>query len=403
MFKRSTSLKKIAVIFTASLAIASVATPILNYSLMLGANAEASTLASLQNDNEENSGPVTIKYVGPTGKDLIYPEVVTVKVGDALNITRKNIGMYMVFQGVDGDLNGKFTSDLQTITFRYTHEPVKFTVVSEDEDHNPIADDIVETYDESNPTLMNGSMFKKAGWSIDYDSSTYDEGDQSVTFRQLLDMSGTNDIDELTQVMNDQITTNVTDTHHVWSGPDIVCKAVYKRDVVAGEPLTVKYRDTKGNKIAGDNQFQGNVGQTIDITPKVIDHYNWISGSPQATISDSPTEITLTYEKQSSETDSNDQTNSSNGTTNQNNNATTPKLSQNLANDSKVNLASLGNTKTNTSKSFTNWNSSQLPQGQQSDELPITGMNNTGWLTLLGILSVLAGSLFIFKKPHQSK
>lgn len=325
------------------------------------------------------------------------------KVGDALKITRKNIGMNMVFQSVDGNLNGKFTSDPQTITFCYTHEPVEFTFVSEDEDHNQIADDIVGTYDESNPALLDGAMFKKVGWSINYDVSTYSEGDQSLTFRQLLDMSGTTDIDGLAQFINDQLTTNITDTHHVWTGQDVVGKVVYKRDIVAGAPLTVKYRDTKGNKIADDDQFQGNVGQVINVMPKEIDRYSWISGSTQATISDTPTEITLTYQAQASDANNSDQSHPSNGPTNQNTNPTTPNISQNLANNSRISLTSIGDTKTNTSRRFTTWNSSQLPQGQQSDELPITGMNNMAWLTLLGILSVLTGSLFFFKKPRQFK
>lgn len=357
-------LTKIAINFSASLAIACTASPMLNSSLVMGTDAEASTfttpaIGSTNNSeifdlndqstvapaqNEENSSTVTIRYIGPTGKDLIYPEEVTGKVGDDLNITRKNIGMNMVFQGVDGDLNGKFTSDPQTITFRYTHEPVKFTLISEDEDHNPIADDIVETYDESNPALLNGSMFKKAGWSIDYDASTYTEGNQALTFRQLLDMSRTNDIDELAQFLNDQLATNMTDTHHVWTSQDVVAKAVYKRDIVSGAPLTVKYRDTQGNKIADDDQFQGNVGQVINVNPKEIDNYNWLSGSTQTTISDSPTEITLTYETKNSDTDINNQNNSSNKTTNQDTNSTTPKISQNLA-KSNNNMTNIGKQK----------------------------------------------------------
>lgn len=350
---------------------------------------------------DQQSGMVIVKYVDiADGHTVKSTQTLYGIVGQDLNLTPQVVHS-MDYVGVEGNPNGKYTTDPQTIVFEYKRTPMNITISSFDEAGNSLGADDNLQFTGQNYDLFHGDMLDRAGWTIDLDESLYSELGQSVTLRQMMEMSNSTTADEMANFMNEKLKTDtVIDENHDYIQADVTIKVVYKQVPKTEGTINVHFVDTEGNSISDDQQLSGLIGSQYTITPKVIAGYVFKSASN--VISGGFTEdgqtVTLTYEKQSSETDSNDQTNSSNGTTNQNNNATTPKISQNLANDSKVNLASLGNTKMNTSRSFTTWNSSQLPEGKQSDELPITGMNKTEWLTLLGILIVLMSSILIVRR-----
>jgi LPXTG-motif cell wall-anchored protein len=223
----------------------------------------------------------------------------------------------------------------------------------------------------------------------------------------MMEMSNSTTAEDLANFMNDKLRTDtIIDESHDYIQVDSKIKAVYKQVPKTEGTVSVQYVDTDGNVIGNPEQLSGLIGSKFTVTPKTIGGYNFkvADNSLSGDFTDEDQTVTLTYEQVNDTANSNNSDNhTSNGTTDQNINATKPSASQNLANGSIINLASLGNTKTNTSRSSTTWNVSSLPQGQQEDVLPSTGMKSTSWLTLLGVVMVLLSSLFVLKKTRHTK
>ena len=90
----------------------------------------------------EITGKLTVHYVDEeTGRELTEEEVKTGKVGDPYTTEEKEFDGYKLHK-VEGDKEGEFTEEDQTVTYYYTRPESDVTVKYVDEDGNPLADDV---------------------------------------------------------------------------------------------------------------------------------------------------------------------------------------------------------------------------------------------------------------------
>jgi hypothetical protein len=134
-----TDLKRYPLVFTTILLLSSLTgleqasantdTPI-NYDTQ-----QASTTA------DQNSGMVTVKYVDiADGHSIKSTNEFFGTVGQDLNLTPPTVHS-MDYVGVEGNPNGKYTEEAQTIIFEYQRIPMNITISSFDEDGNSLGAD----------------------------------------------------------------------------------------------------------------------------------------------------------------------------------------------------------------------------------------------------------------------
>lgn len=97
--------------------------------------------------NPVKAAEVTTKYVDTEGNKISDEVVKTGNIGDDYTTEQKAIDGY-IFKEIQGNPTGKFTDQVQTVTYVYVKNPVKAAEVTAkyvDTDGNKISDDVVRT------------------------------------------------------------------------------------------------------------------------------------------------------------------------------------------------------------------------------------------------------------------
>ncbi|TYC51043.1 LPXTG cell wall anchor domain-containing protein [Weissella muntiaci] len=356
----------------------------------VNADVQAASQSSASSDDPQQMGTVTYQFIDmDSGEKIRDDETLTGKVGDTWSYDpRKHVHDYQMPNAVAFD--GAFTVKPQVIKAFFT--PAKDGSLNVYYKYSDQSGKEIKTTDSTTYGMWENfqadiNKFELNDWELDLDKSMY-----SVDFG-----GGVRIAASLRQLMG--MNTLAATVNQIHASPG------YGNDGIIGFNLvftrvksnvTVNYVDSDGNKIAENTQLSGMIGSQYSLSQKAIEGYTLksVDGDTSGEYGTEAQSVTYSYVKNEPISTTEDNSGS------QIINGSKPNDSQNLA-KATTNMTNIGQPKTNTSRSFTTWNSSQLPQGQQSDELPITGMNNMAWLTLLGILSVLTGSLFFFKKPRQ--
>ena len=228
----------------------------------------------------EVAGNITINYVDENGKVLKPAETVTGFVGNGYEVKEEDILDYD-YQGLGKNSaaeKGLFTADKQTITFVYNHKKSqipdletsgKLTINYVDENGQTILPSETKTgfvgngYNVTPKTISN---YEYVGLGADSASLTgkLDATDKSITLVYKFP------------------TGNVPDP-------------------VVGGALTINFVNKNGETVKPSETVSGFVGNTYDVTPETIDHYQYqglLDGSSSlvGTFTDKPQTITLMYD-----------------------------------------------------------------------------------------------------------
>ncbi|WP_146749491.1 MucBP domain-containing protein [Latilactobacillus sakei] len=134
-------------------------------------------------------GTVTAKYVDEKGQEIAKSEILSGKVGDQYTTTQKAIDGY-TFKKVEGTTTGKYTKDIQTVTYVYAKKAAvvteKGTVTAKyvDEKGQEIAKSEIlsgkvgDQYTTTQKTI-NGYTFKKVEGTT---TGKYTKAGQTVTY-----------------------------------------------------------------------------------------------------------------------------------------------------------------------------------------------------------------------------
>ncbi|MYV05340.1 MULTISPECIES: MucBP domain-containing protein [Furfurilactobacillus] len=331
-------------------------------------------------------GNISVNYVDENGNVLADAQHINGDVGRAYATTPKPIAGYSVSR-VDGNANGTFTTELQTVTYVYTKNIVQGA-------------DVLVTYvdqhgNEISPSeKLTGNIGDSFTSSIKpVDGYTFDhvEGSETGVF--------TNE--------------NQTITY------------VYTKDAVRGGDITVKYVDTEGNEIVPTQILSGNVGDTYETVVKHLNGYtlSTIDGNANGTFTNTDQTITYIYVKEDGQhpSDNNNDGNGDNPTV-----SAEPDYSDNAVDSETTNQMTPGQSAgllpTSVSSSYATSNlldsassqSQQFPQSEtannasrtadsHSEELPNTGMHENHLAAMVGaILLGLLGTIpFSSKRKHD--
>ncbi|OQO72564.1 hypothetical protein BH746_11705 [Enterococcus faecalis] len=210
--------------------------------------------------NPVKAAEVTTKYVDTDGNKISDEVVKTGNVGDDYTTEQKAIDGY-TFKEVRGNPMGKFTDQVQTVTYVYVKNPVKAAEVTAkyvDTDGNKISDEVVKT------------------GNVGDDYTTEQKAIDGYTFKEVRG----NPMGKFT----DQVQT-VT--------------YVYVKNPVKAAEVTAKYVDTDGNKISDEVVKTGNVGDDYTTEQKAIDGYTLkeVRGNPTGKFTDQVQTVTYVYMK----------------------------------------------------------------------------------------------------------
>ena len=206
-------------------------------------------------------GNVSVNYVDEDGNVLADVQHINGDVGRAYATTPKPIAGYSVSR-IDGNANGTFTTELQTVTYVYTKNIVKGA-------------DVLVTYVDQHGNEISPS-----------EKLTGNIGD-----------SFTSSVKPVDGYTFDHVEGNETG---VFTDEDQTITYVYTKDAVRGGDITVKYVDTDGNEIAPTQILSGNVGDTYETTIKHLDGYtlSTIDGNANGTFTNTDQTITYIYVKE---------------------------------------------------------------------------------------------------------
>ena len=206
-------------------------------------------------------GNVSVNYVDEDGNVLADVQHINGDVGRAYATTPKPIAGYSVSR-IDGNANGTFTTELQTVTYVYTKNIVKGA-------------DVLVTYVDQHGNEISPS-----------EKLTGNIGD-----------SFTSSVKPVDGYTFDHVEGNETG---VFTDEDQTITYVYTKDAVRGGDITVKYVDTDGNEIAPTQILSGNVGDTYETTIKHLDGYtlSTIDGNANGTFTNTDQTIRYIYVKE---------------------------------------------------------------------------------------------------------
>lgn len=334
---------------------------------------------------------VTVKYVDiADGHTVKRTQNLFGYIGQDLNLSAPVIDS-MNYVGVEGNPNGKYTTDSQTITFEYNRIPMNITISSFDEAGNLLGADDNLQFTGQNYDLFHGNMLDRAGWTIDLDKSLYSELGQSVTLRQMMEMSNSTTADEMANFMNEKLRTDtVIDEDHDYIQADVTIKVVYKQVLKTEGMVNVHYVDVSGNSISDDQQLSGLIGSQYTVSPKVIKGYSikGVNSDVSGSFTDEDQAVTFIYQKDIVASDPNQSSaGSTNGETKHD--VTTPTQLVNGINNQAYKAAGLHVNE----KTLVNVSASE-------GVLPNTGTNPGVTITLAG-LAMLVTSLIIVLKSEE--
>ncbi|WP_239257197.1 MucBP domain-containing protein [Listeria ilorinensis] len=207
---------------------------------------------------KENSKQVTVKHQDGDGNKLADDDVFTVNTGDTYQTEAKTIEGYQVAR-IEGEPTGTMgTQDVQ-VTYIYERAAGQdVTVKYVDEEGNELADSetltgkIGDSYTTTAKTI--------AGWALKETpanaTGTFSKDAQTVTY-------------------------------------------VYEKVGETSKQVTVKHQDSDGNKLADDDVFTVNTGDTYQTEAKTIEGYQVarIEGEPTGTMGTQDVQVTYIYER----------------------------------------------------------------------------------------------------------
>lgn len=346
-------------------------------------------------------GNVSVNYVDEDGNVLADAQHVNGDVGRAYATTPKPIAGYSVSR-IDGNANGTFTTESQTVTYVYTKDIVKGA-------------DVLVTYVDQHGNEIAPS-----------EKLTGNIGD-----------SFTSSVKPVDGYTFDHVEGNETG---IFTDEDQTITYVYTKDAVRGGDVIVKYVDTEGHEIASTQTLSGNVGDTYETAIKHIDGYtlSTIDGNANGTFTNTDQTITYIYVKEDGQNpsdnnndgdwkpdvdapDSSNDGNCDNPTVSEVPDYSSDVLGGETAKSvTSSNSTSLLQTSVSSSSatsnllSFVSSQSQQLPQSETANnasqtadnrrqELPNTGMHETHLAAMVGaILLGLLGTIpFSSKRKHD--
>ncbi|WP_185805794.1 MucBP domain-containing protein, partial [Mammaliicoccus sciuri] len=206
---------------------------------------------------QKADGHVTVRYVDENGNKIQEPTTLKGKVGEDYSSTHpERINEYNYLE-TEGNPEGKYSRDNQTVTYVYKKADGHVTVRYVDENGNKIQE----------PTTLNGKVGE------DY-SSTYPT---QINEYNYLETEGT--------------------PEGKYSRDNQTVTYVYKK---ADGHVTVRYVDENGNKIQEPTTLKGKVGEDYSSThPEQINEYNYLEteGNPTGEYSRDNQTVTYVYQK----------------------------------------------------------------------------------------------------------
>jgi LPXTG-motif cell wall-anchored protein len=291
---------------------------------------QAQTVTYVYTKNPVAGGDVTVKYVDEDGNPIAADVVISGNVDEKYTTEEKTIDGY-TFKEVQGNANGQFTNQAQTVTYVYTKNPVAggdVTVKYVDEDGNPIADDVVKTgnVDEKYTTdqkTIDGYTFKEVQGNA---TGQFTDQAQTVTYVYTKNPVAGGDVtvkyvdEEGNSIAADVVKTGNVDEKYTTDQKTIdgytfkevqgnatgqftdqaqTVTYVYTKNPVAGGDVTVKYVDEAGNSIAADVVKTGNVDEKYTTDQKTIDGYTFkeVQGNATGQFTDQAQTVTYVYTK----------------------------------------------------------------------------------------------------------
>ncbi|MFG5428346.1 MucBP domain-containing protein [Enterococcus faecalis] len=143
-------------------------------------------IATITVKPSEVEGTVVSRYVDEYNNEIETSSILTGLVGSEYTTTKKNITGY-TFKEVQGNVNGSFTEEPQSVTYIYTKDPVKaanITVNYQDESGNAISDVVIlsgnvgDSYESEQKTIT-GYTFKEVQGNK---GGFFTAEDQTVTY-----------------------------------------------------------------------------------------------------------------------------------------------------------------------------------------------------------------------------
>ncbi|EOJ64927.1 MucBP domain-containing protein [Enterococcus faecalis] len=228
-------------------------------------------------NHQEAAADVTVNYIDTDGNELKPSQKISGNIGESFDATtpeyRLEIEGYTLKE-VQGNPTGKFTGQIQTVTYVYVNNPVKAAEVTAkyvDIEGNKISDEVV-----------------KMG-NIGDDYNTEQKEIDGYTFKEV----------------RGNPTGKFTDQ------PQTVTYVYVKNPVKAAE-VTAKYVDIEGNQISDEVVKTGNIGDDYTTEQKSIAGYTFkeVQGNPTGKFTNQAKTITYVYMKDKINPDSKSNNNS---------------------------------------------------------------------------------------------
>ena len=291
------------------------------------------TVIYIYTKNPEQAGDVTVKYQDTAGETIADDVLLTGNIGDTYVSEQKTIDGY-TFKEVQGDPTGRFTNQLQTVTYIYTKNPEQVgnvTVKYQDTAGETIADDVLltgnigDTYVSEQKTI-DGYTFKEVQGDP---TGPFTNQPQTVTYVYKKDASAetakvtVNYQDEAGKALADTITLTgevggkYTSEQKEIAGytfkevrgnaagtftaqPQEVTYVYTKATVkTKASTVTAKYQDEDGKSISEDVVLTGNIGADYKTEQKTIDGYDFkeVKGTAAGKFTDKAQQVVYIYKK----------------------------------------------------------------------------------------------------------
>ncbi|KEY63455.1 MucBP domain-containing protein [Lactococcus cremoris] len=203
---------------------------------------------------------VTVKYVDTNGFPISDSISLSGNIDQEYTTEQKNIAGY-TFKEVQGNINGKFTTEPQTVTYVYSKNPIAtgtVTIKYVDTNRKSISDEIIKSGNVASPF------------------STEQKNIAGYTFKEVQGNT------------NGQFTTE----------PQTVTY-VYSKNPIATGTVTIKYVDTNGKSISDEIIKSGNIGNSYTSEQKKISGYNFkeVQGITEGQFTNDPQTVIYIYTK----------------------------------------------------------------------------------------------------------
>lgn len=302
---------------------------------------KSSTIVLTYSKNKpvEEAKPVTVNYVDEKGKSIKTSEQLTGKVGESFNIKTPEIEGY-TYKSANKELTGKFTTSAQSITLTYAKvskpvEQAKPVIVNyKDENGNTIkaSEELIGGLNEDfeiNIPVISGYTYKSADKAL---TGKFTTSGQSITLTYAKDSEpveeakpvSINYVDEKGQIIKngEKLTGNLGESFTV--KPPKIEGYTYKsanepltgtfktnaqsitltyvkdyKPVEQAKPVTVTYKDIKGNTIQEDVVLTGKLGEKVSVNTSVKG-YTYKSASTDLSklvFTKNAQSVALTFEK----------------------------------------------------------------------------------------------------------